>query len=404
MFDIIVVGAGMVGSATAFHASQIAGKSICLIGPPEPKIREGQEVFGSWFDEGRICRQIAGDRTWSVLAVKSMKRYRELEKQSGINFYTESGFAQVMQNRDDFHHAMKMIEQDGLHAEDCTKSWKKHFPYLNLPDDAYVIWERNISGYLNPRNLVKAHQKAAAENGAQIIHEIVSTICPVSSSTHRWEVMTEGGNVFHCNSVLVATGGYAGLKSNLFQHVAPNKVPDLDLRTQTVAFLRISSEEAGRLKSMPTMVMKYSFHNLDGAYILPPILYPDGKWYLKLGHGRVYECRKETLAEVADWYVQHTGDPECVEKLTQFLSSIILGLQVEEVSGDGCLTAHTPDEQPYIDLVTEGFGVALGGNGYAAKACSEIGRLAAQLVMLGEWESEIPRDQVKIKWKKDSKL
>lgn len=77
---------------------------------------------------------------------------------------------------------------------------------------------------------------------------------------------------------------------------------------------------------------------------------------------------------------------------------------MEEVSGDGCLTSHTPNNEPYIDLIAPGFGVALGGNGYAAKASDEIGRLAARLVLLGEWKSEIPKDRVKMIWKAEAHL
>lgn len=74
------------------------------------------------------------------------------------------------------------------------------------------------------------------------------------------------------------------------------------------------------------------------------------------------------------------------------------GLKLEGVHGDGCLTSHTPRAEPYIDIVTPGFGVALGGNGYGAKASEEFGRLAAHLLLLGQWNSEIPRDSVRVVW------
>lgn len=87
-----------------------------------------------------------------------------------------------------------------------------------------------------------------------------------------------------------------------------------------------------------------------------------------------------------------------------FFLPLFSGLKVEKVSGDGCLTSHTPNAEPYIDLIACGFGVALGGNGYAAKASDEIGRLAARLVLLGEWESDIPKDRVKVIWKAEPRL
>ena len=37
-YDLCVVGAGLIGSAAAKHASQLSPSSVCLIGPSEPKI------------------------------------------------------------------------------------------------------------------------------------------------------------------------------------------------------------------------------------------------------------------------------------------------------------------------------------------------------------------------------
>ncbi len=51
---------------------------------------------------------------------------------------------------------------------------------------------------------------------------------------------------------------------------------------QTVAFLEVSKGEADRLKSMPDIVTHFRVGDLDGTYLLPPILYPDGKLYLKV--------------------------------------------------------------------------------------------------------------------------
>lgn len=45
--------------------------------------RKGHEIFGCWFDEGRICRRVAFEHTWSVLATKSIDRFRTIEKMTG---------------------------------------------------------------------------------------------------------------------------------------------------------------------------------------------------------------------------------------------------------------------------------------------------------------------------------
>ncbi|XP_064083174.1 monomeric sarcosine oxidase-like [Macrobrachium nipponense] len=252
IYDLVIVGSGMFGSAAAYHASQISGKSVCLVGPPEPKNREDEDrdVFGSWYDEGRICCQIGNSPTWAALAVRSMKRYRHLENESGISFYNEVGFLSVLKTAEERKDAMNSVQDDGVKVHDVTKNWKSHFPFLNLPDDVYVLWEKDVSGHISPRKLLEAHQKVASRNGVRILPEIVSAISPVKSSqttTHRWEILTEEGSELHTKSVLVCAGAYAGFKG-LFQQVVPKKVPDLELRTQTVAYLRIPEKEAEQLR------------------------------------------------------------------------------------------------------------------------------------------------------------
>ena len=62
------------------------------------------------------------------------------------------------------------------------------------------------------------------------------------------------------------------------------------------------ASEAARLSTMPTIVTNYTYGQLDGTYILPPILYPDGKYYLKLGHHDKFEDILTTSEAIKDWY------------------------------------------------------------------------------------------------------
>lgn len=90
-FRFIVVGRGMMGAAAARHlAGQTDG--IAVIGPDEPEDRAShQGVFGSHYDEGRITRTIDPDADWARLANRSISRYEEIERDSGIQFYAPVG-------------------------------------------------------------------------------------------------------------------------------------------------------------------------------------------------------------------------------------------------------------------------------------------------------------------------
>ena len=75
------------------------------------------------------------------------------------------------------------------------------------------------------------------------------------------------------------------------------------------------------------------------------------------------------------------------------------------VSSRGCLlpevdvgrTIHTIQSKLFIT----NFVCLL--SSYAAKSCDEIGRIAAVLSVIGEWDSEIPREVMRIKWKENTK-
>ena len=89
----------------------------------------------------------------------------------------------------------------------------------------------------------------------------------------------------------------------------------LELTTQTVALLELSEKQALSLidghNKMPPIIICFPDGGLDGTYILPPIKYPDGKYYLKLGHHDLFE---ETVRWVFD---EFTLKKRCRHLLTE---------------------------------------------------------------------------------------
>ncbi|KAK7070585.1 hypothetical protein SK128_023434 [Halocaridina rubra] len=193
-----------------------------------------------------------------------------------IKFHHEVGYVHATPDKEEFQDLLESAKQHQLEAEDISHCWKERFPYLSLPKDSLVLWEKN-AGHLSPRNLVEAQQKAAKQNGAVIIQAIVSTIRPSCDDSYRWDIITDCGRLIRGRNVLVAVGGSAALRP-LFRHVAPKgHQPHIQLKTQTVSFIRIKEDEAKRLRDMPTFFTNSRFGDLDGGYALPPIKYPNGK-------------------------------------------------------------------------------------------------------------------------------
>ncbi len=115
----------------------------------------------------------------------------------------------------------------------------------------------------------------------------------------------------------------------------------MTLTKQTVAYLEVPVEEAERLRDMPTLVTNYAWGKLDGTYILPPIKYPDGKWYLKLGHHEAMESMVESKADMIIWFQDGQGDPEAVSQLSSFvIDHFIPSIKVTAILGGCCITSN----------------------------------------------------------------
>jgi len=68
MFDYVVIGKGMMGTAVARYLIQ-SSDSVALIGPNEPiDFATHDGVFSSYYDSGRITRRLDGSIVWARLA------------------------------------------------------------------------------------------------------------------------------------------------------------------------------------------------------------------------------------------------------------------------------------------------------------------------------------------------
>ncbi|XP_033725915.1 monomeric sarcosine oxidase-like [Pecten maximus] len=417
MYDLCVIGAGLIGSAAARHASLQNNTRVCLIGPDEPQERSlesPREIFGAHYDEGRITRCSDPDPVWAALAQRSINRYRELERASGVVFYVETGCLMAGPAQGKFMSDTKrtVSSQNIPHEYLTPELLKTRLPYLNLPDTDEAIYETTRAGYINPRALINAQKRVAMDNKCDVIDDVV---CKVSqehvNGVSFMSVLTEGGRRIEANRVLLATGSFTTFRDLL----RTGTEPEVTLCPLAVAKVEVSEEDVKHLERMPSIL--YYGHgapdwpenyprspkNLIGIYVLPPIKYPDGKCYIKLGnfHDSVPQ-RLTTLAEVKAWFCGE-GVSSLVTKSARLINAMTKGIKPLSYHGDQCVIMETPTNRPYIDLVHPGLGVAIGGNGYAAKSSDEIGRIAAMLVLKGEWDSDLPAESFKLRLKPKNK-
>ena len=381
-FRVAVIGKGMIGSAAARHlARQTDG--VALIGPDEPPVRaEHQDVFGSHYDEGRIYRILDGDPIWARLAERSIARYADIEAASGIPFYEEVGMlATTVDAPAAFVEAYARTGSAlGVTFERLSaRELAARFPYLEFGPGASGVFEPHRAGHLSPRRLVEAQTVAAARHGATVIREAVHTL---SVRDRGVEVTTASGETLWAERVLVATGGFANVHAVLPRPLA------ITVRGRTILLAEVAGERLERLRAMPS-VIPGPVEGLGDLYVLPPIRYPDGRHYVKIGTGELGHPLS-TLQELGDWF-RHSGADEDREALQRALLALIPDVAGAPIHTDTCVVTATASGHPYVDLLAEGrVCVAVGGNGKAAKSSDEIGRLAAGLLLAGEWCDDLP--------------
>ncbi|SFR42473.1 NAD(P)/FAD-dependent oxidoreductase [Litoreibacter janthinus] len=360
--SIAVIGRGLWGAAAARHLA-MAGHDVTLIGPPEPRDkRTHQGVFGSHYDEGRITRKNALDAYWVGVSTAAIGRYAEIERQSGITFYTETGavmagggefMARVDVGRETYNVPCDRLDHQGL---------VERFPFFRFPSHFIGYHEATRAGHVSPRKLVAAQTKAAQSFGATLLEETVTALDEREGTV---DIVTDQGR-HRFDHVLVA----AGYNTD----AVLGRAPELEVYARTVAFFEVSESEAARLSAMPTLV----YDTPEDPYLLPPIRYPDGKLYIKLG-GDPEDVPLVGASAIREWF-QSGGNPRVRDHLDAMLRDLMPDLAIKSVSMDACVTSWTKDRLPEIARLSDRIVVCTGGNGAGAKCSDEIGRLGAVLL------------------------
>lgn len=369
-----MIGRGLIGSAAARHLCAM-GHDVALIGPDEPTdfARHGG-VFGSHFDEGRITRSLDSHPFWSTVNRASIARYGEIAAQSGVDFYREVGALHIGPNNDaDILATGKTATELDIPCEPYdADQLAERFPYLRIAAGTKGYFEPRNAGYISPRRLVRAQTVAAERGGTQIVNTIALGI---SESATGVTIRTGEGDI-EAARVLVAAGGHTEFL--LGQSLG------FTVYARTVALFRLGTTEMQRLSGMPSM--RCFGPKGETPYILPPVLYPDGQTWLKLG-GDPVDIRLESGADIQNWF-RSGGSDSVADELQRQILDRIPALAFEERRVAPCMTTFTRSGLPCIGPLSERVTVASGGCGAAAKCSDELGRLGG-LAMLGEVRQEL---------------
>lgn len=389
--DVLVIGRGLLGSATARHLA-LENAKVTLVGPTEEQGLNSGKVFASHYDQTRVQRIVAHDELWTRLNLDSVKSWSVLKDQTGTDFYEENGCIYANNFLDDYlKSAPSLADKFGLeiHTVDSSLKLSEISPCLSIEAPFFGLFEPKLAGMLNPRMLVSAQLQALKLLGGTELNDFVVDVSP---SDGQWSVRTSTGMTHVAPQVVVAAGAF----TNHFNLIP--KALDFYNKSEVVIVSEISESDYLKLKGMPSLLFEVKEDDFDGIYLTAPTKTADGRYIMKLGLNQKLDLNLNDYSDLVKWF--NAGDyseyaPVLVRERNRlfpevkFLNSVL----------KPCVISRTVTENPYIEEIAKGLFVAVGCNGYSAMSSDAQGRQAAALVANGIFDIGYTKENFKAAFK-----
>ncbi len=351
--DVVVVGAGIMGSAAAWQLAARGHRvAVC-------EQYELDHQYGSSHGRSRIFRLAYDIPEYVQLAREALEGWLALEEESGRQLLWQTG-GMDLGSSDSLGPIAGALKSSNVSFDWLDQSAKQLTGFCLPP--SWGALHQPDAGVLQARSCLQAFQTRAELNNAKIMPE--TAVIALEDRGHMVAVRTSRGS-FEVRCVVVTSAGW----SNRLLSPVGIDVP-LRVTRENVAYYRT---QAG-IGFVP-----FIWHPGDGHvehYGLPGV----DEAYVKLGeHGSGREVVPGS-----------TGEPDNarIGELNQFVRTYTPGLIDTPCVMETCLYASTPDDDFVIDRVGS-IVIGLGFGGHGFKFAPIIGEMLADLVD----EKQIPHAQ-----------
>jgi glycine/D-amino acid oxidase-like deaminating enzyme len=385
-FDVAVIGRGLLGSSAAAHLARL-GRAVVVIGPDEPANRASHDgPFGSHYDSGRITRVLDRDPFLATVAAASISRFDALEAETGVNFHSRVGHLSLGYEGNYVDELRASAAAHNLNVEELSvESVHEQWPALRVAEGLTALHERDTGGYLDPRHFIAAQNAALELHAGSVVRGVVDRIERIGKSFH----VHTGDDRITADAVLLATGAFTN-------HAPTTHRFQLDIIEHTLLLVPVESSDAATLSDLPTVIHKQGDAFGESCYLMPPIPYPDGRLWLKIGHS-VGPVMTDPDTSLHDWF-RGTGNVDTEVWIREELDRRLPGLPTKGARTSSCVVTKAPTGRPYIAEPEPGMYFLVDGIGAIAKSSDEIGRIAAHRVVDGSVPTEYADEDFAARW------
>ena len=200
-FDVVVVGAGGVGSAAAYYLSK-AGKKVLLL-----EQFELDHQNGSSYGYSRVIRYTYNNPIYIDLMRDAYPLWFALQEEAGEQLYVKTGGLDFGFPEQDTFQALKAsMDAAGLDYEHLDKTdIAQRYPQFALEDGMEGLFQSE-AGLLRTSRCVLAHTRLAQERGAVVKDQ--TKVVKITPTEQGVEVHTDM-EVYGCDRIVLTAGSWA---------------------------------------------------------------------------------------------------------------------------------------------------------------------------------------------------
>ncbi len=359
--EYVIVGAGAVGSAAAYHLAR-RGKPVLLI-----------EQFALGHDRGsshgaaRITRHSYADPDYARLMPAAFRAWRELEADAGEALYIRTGGVSFSPRGVDYAARVgaNLRELGVPHWHGSGREWNDRQLSFSLPADYEVVFEPD-AGVVKAARSLALQVELARRHGGPATQVLAQTPVEQIDLSGVHPILVAGKLKIVANRLIVAAGAWVS------RLVSGLSVP-LRVTRQQVLYVRPADRTSFGVGCFPVFI--YKGHGEDEAFYGMPE-------FLEMG------------VKVA----RHAGpqvDPDCTDRtvgadyialVRRFLRTHIPGLEPAPIETvETCLYTVAPDERFLVDYLPGRTDVLIASpcSGHGFKFSCLVGRVLADLLTSG---------------------
>lgn len=367
-FDVIVLGAGAMGSAAAYYLAKARQRVLLL------EQFELNHQKGSSYGYSRVIRYMYDlHPIYSNLMRAAYQLWFALESEAGEKLYVKTGGLDIsLPEQESFQAMHKCADEAGLDYEYLTaKDVRERFPQFHPDEGMHALYHPD-SGYLRASRCVLAHTRLAQTRGATLIDQTPVTRILNSENGVTVQTVTES---YTADRLVLTAGSWA----SALLAIQGLNVP-LSVMPMQLGFFQATPAE----EFVPERFPVFFFHFKDSYGDTPYGIADDGGSGVKVS--TLYGC--ETVSSPSQ--VDYTPSLDWIEDVRQFTRRYIPGVDGKLLSTRRCLYTMTPDKHFIIDSHPDYPHVVIGAgfSGHGFKFSTLVGKILADLALEGKTEHD----------------